>query len=112
MKVDDKFNMLYNQFKLIKNNNIDNDKLNEMNNKINELNTKLEQKDKEIKDILNQKDNVINEMNKKIINQESRIKDLEIKNLNELQIDINILVNEIKSDKLISLIRFSLSFIL
>ena len=41
MKVDDKFNMLYNQFKLIKNNNIDNDKLNEMNNKINELNTKL-----------------------------------------------------------------------
>ena len=42
MKVDDKFNMLFNQFKLIKNNNIDNDKLNEMNNKINELNTKLE----------------------------------------------------------------------
>ena len=82
MKVDDKFNMLYNQFKLIKNNNIDNDKLNEMNNKINELNTKLEQKDKEIKDILNQKDNVINEMNKKIINQESRIKDLENKNIN------------------------------
>ena len=82
MKVDDKFNMLYNQFKLLKNNNIDNDKLNEMNNKINELNTKLEQKDKEIKDILNQKDNVINEMNKKIINQESRIKDLENKNIN------------------------------
>ena len=82
MKVDDKFNMLYNQFKLIKNNNIDNDKLNEMNNKINELNTKLEQKDKEIKDILNQKDNIINEMNKKIINQESRIKDLENKNIN------------------------------
>ena len=82
MKVDDKFNMLYNQFKLLKNNNIDNDKLNEMNNKINELNTKLEQKDKEIKDILNQKDSVINEMNKKIINQESRIKDLENNNIN------------------------------
>ena len=82
MKVDDKFNMLYNQFKLLKNNNIDNDKLNEMNNKINELNTKLEQKDKEIKDILNQKDNVINEMDKKIKNQEERIKDLESKNIN------------------------------
>ena len=82
MKVDDKFNMLYNQFKLLKNNNIDNDKLNEMNNKINELNTKLEQKDKEIKNILNQKDNVINEMDKKIKNQEERIKDLESKNIN------------------------------
>ena len=82
MKIDDKFNMLYNQFKLFKSNNIDNDKIIEMKNEINELNTKLEQKDKEIKDILNQKDNVINEMNKKIINQESRIKDLENKNIN------------------------------
>ena len=82
MKVDDKFNMLYNHFKLLKNNNIDNDKLNEMNNKINELNTKLEQRDKEIKNILNQKDNIINEMNNKIINQEKRIKDLENKNIN------------------------------
>ena len=67
MKVDDKFNMLFNQFKSFKINNMNNDKIIEMNNKINELNTKLEQKDKEIKDILNQKDNIINEMNKKII---------------------------------------------
>ena len=41
MKVDDKFKMLYNQFKLFKSNNIDNDKIIEMKNEINELNTKL-----------------------------------------------------------------------
>ena len=82
MKVDDKFNMLFNQFELFKNNNMDNNKIIEMNNKINELNIKLEQRDKEIKDILNQKDNIINEMNEKIINLESRMKDLENKNIN------------------------------
>ena len=84
MKVDDKFNMLFNQFKLFKNIIDNNDKINEMNNEINQLNTKLEQRDKEIKDILNQRDNVINELNKKIINQEIRIKDLENKNINIL----------------------------
>ena len=41
MKVDDKFNMLFNQFELFKNNNMDNNKIIEMNNKINELNIKL-----------------------------------------------------------------------
>ena len=49
--------MLFNQFELFKNNNMNNNKIIEMNNKINELNIKLEQRDKEIKDILNQKDN-------------------------------------------------------
>ena len=57
MKVNDKFNMLYNQFKSFKNNNID--KSIEMNNKIIELNNKLDQRDKEIKEILIQKDSVI-----------------------------------------------------
>ena len=37
MRVDDKFNMLFNQFELFKNNNMDNNKIIEMNNKINEL---------------------------------------------------------------------------
>ena len=41
MNVDDKFNMLFNQFELFKNNNMDNNKIIEMNNKINELNIKL-----------------------------------------------------------------------
>ena len=41
MKVDDKFNMLFNQFELFKNNNMNNNKIIEMNNKINELNIKL-----------------------------------------------------------------------
>ena len=90
MKVDDKFNMLYNQFKSFKKNTIDKDKIIEMNNKISELNNKLEQKDKEIKNILNQKDNVINEMDKKIKNQEERIKDLESKNINIFLIQIKI----------------------
>ena len=80
MKVNDKFNMLYNQFKSFKNNNID--KSIEMNNKIIELNNKLDQRDKEIKEILIQKDSVINEMNKQIKNQENRIKDIETKNIN------------------------------
>ena len=82
MNVDDKFNMLFNQFELFKNNNMDNNKIIDMNNKINELNIKLEQRDKEIKDILNKKDNIINEMNEKIINLESRMKDFENKNIN------------------------------
>ena len=82
MKLDDKLNMIYNLFKLFKNDNIGDVKIFEINNKINELNTKLEQSDKKFKDILNNKDDIINEMNKKIINQENRIKDLENKNIN------------------------------
>ena len=88
MKVNDKFNMLYNQFKSFKNNNID--KSIEMNNKIIELNNKLDQRDKEIKEILIQKDSVINEMNKQIKNQENRIKDIETKNINILNITLYI----------------------
>ena len=44
MKVDDKFNLLFNQFKLFKSKNSDNAKIIEMNNKINELNIKLKKK--------------------------------------------------------------------
>ena len=36
--------MLFNQFELFKNNNMDNNKIIEMNNKINELNIKLNMK--------------------------------------------------------------------
>jgi len=86
MKFDDKFNMLYNQFKLVKKINNDNLNIIEMNNqKINELNIKLEKRDEEIRDILNKKDLIINEMNTKIINQENRIKELENNNINIFQ---------------------------
>ena len=86
MKFDDKFNMLYNQFKLLKKINNDNLNIIEMNNqKINELNIKLEKRDEEIRDILNKKDLIINEMNTKIINQENRIKELENNNINIFQ---------------------------
>ena len=80
IKFEDKFNMFYNQFKLIKN-IIDNNKIHEMNKIIIELNNKLEQKDKEIRDIIDTNNNNINEINKKIINLENRIKDLENKNI-------------------------------
>ena len=71
MKANDKFNLLFNQIKELKennNNNIDNSnkKIEQMNNKIKELNTKIEQKDKEMKEIINNKDNIINEMKQKM----------------------------------------------
>ena len=77
MKYNDKFNMLYNQFKLAKNTNNNNINMDEINKKFEELNNKIEQKEKEIqkiKDTINTKDNVINEMNKKIQDNEDRIK--------------------------------------
>ena len=85
MKVDDKLNMLFSQFKLFRSINMDNNKILEMNNKINELNIKLEQKD-----------NIINELNKKIINQEDRIKNLERKNINVFNESFNKPENESK----------------
>ena len=93
MKEKDKFDMLFNQFKLLKKNNYDNDKIEEMNNKINELNNKIDKKDEEIKDIINKKDLVINEINQKVISLENKIKELENKNIDI----INKYENEIKS---------------
>ena len=105
MKVDDKMNMLFSQFKLFRNMNMDNDKILLMNNKINELNIKLEQKD-----------NIINEMNKKIINQEERLKNLERKNINvfngnkKLNESVNKPENEVKIlDKKISYLENNLN---
>ena len=93
MKEKDKFDMLFNQFKLLKKNNYDNDKIEEMNNKINELNNKIDKKDEEIKDIINKKDLVINEINQKVISLENKIQELENKNIDI----INKYENEIKS---------------
>ena len=84
-KIEDKFNILYNKFKLIQNSNIDDDKITSMNNKIIELTNKLEQRDneiKEIKEIINIKDNAITEINKKLVNLENKVKILENKNIN------------------------------
>ena len=85
----DKFNMLFNQIKLLKNND------NENKNKINELNNKIEEKEKEIKDIINKKDIIINEMNQKILNlEETKIKNEKIiKNLEDCY---NKLLNKMK----------------
>ena len=98
MKEKDKFDMLFNQFKLLKKNNYDNDKIEEMNNKINELNNKIDKKDEEIKDIINKKDLVINEINQKVINQENKIQELENKNIdiiNKYENEIKLLNNKI-----------------
>ena len=69
----DKFNILYNEIKLMKKerNKIENNKeIEEMKNKINELNINIE----EIKDKLDEKDKIIKEMNeKKNINYENSI---------------------------------------
>ena len=98
MKEKDKFDMLFNQFKLLKKNNYDNDKIEEMNNKINELNNKIDKKDEEIKDIINKKDLVINEINQKVISLENKIKELENKNIdiiNKYEKEIKLLNNKI-----------------
>ena len=70
MKIDDKFNMLYSKFKLMKNNNDTN--MEQINNKIIELTNTIIQKDKEIKGMKNKNDKndiIINEINQKLINQ-------------------------------------------
>ena len=98
MKEKDKFDMLFNQFKLLKKNNYDNDKIEEMNNKINELNNKIDKKDEEIKDIINKKDLVINELNQKVISLENKIQELENKNIdiiNKYENEIKLLNNKI-----------------
>ena len=81
--LNDKFKMIFNQIRQLKNNNnnYDNDKVEELNSKIIELNNKIEQKDKEIKDIINKKDIIINDMNQKLLNQENKIKELESKHI-------------------------------
>ena len=98
MKEKDKFDMLFNQFKLLKKNNYDNDKIEEMNNKINELNNKIDKKDEEIKDIINKKDLVINEINQKVISLENKMQELENKNIdivNKYENEIKLLNNKI-----------------
>ena len=98
MKEKDKFDMLFNQFKLLKKNNYDNDKIEEMNNKINELNNKIDKKYEEIKDIINKKDLVINEINQKVISLENKIQELENKNIdiiNKYENEIKLLNNKI-----------------
>ena len=79
-KINDKFNILFNEVNLLKNKAFYN---NEMNNTIKNLNNKIE----ELEEIINNKDILINEMNNKILTQESRIKDLERRrNENEIKL--------------------------
>ena len=76
MKIEDKFNILFNELKLLKEKIIESENFEQMNNKIKDLDNKIGRKDEEIKNIINQKDNVIKEMNKKIVEQERKIKEL------------------------------------
>ena len=104
MKINDKFNMLFNQIKLLKNNNnniLDNYTIEKMNGKINELNNKINKKDEEIKDLINKKDIIINEINGKLLNQENKIKELENKNIelmNKYENNIKELLNKYDND--------------
>ena len=66
MNPDDKFKIMFNLIKELKNENID--IKNEMNNKINKLN-----------EIIQQKDKIINEMNSKLLNQGNKIEELDKK---------------------------------
>ena len=70
ININDKFNLLFNQIKILKNVNNNIDEIEKMNNKINELNNKIDKKDEEI-----------NKTNKKVLEQEIKIKELENKNI-------------------------------
>ena len=102
----DKFNILYNEIKLIKKerNKIESNKeIEEMKNKIlNELNINMKKREEGIKDILNEKDKIIKEMNEKIIKQDNEINEIKRKNINEI---INKRINEIEN-KLFNLSLF------
>ena len=93
----DKFNILYNEIKLMKKerNKIENNKeIEEMKNKINELNINMKKREEDIKDILDEKDKIIKEMNEKIIKQDNEINEIKMNDINEL---INKRINEIEN---------------
>ena len=79
MKEEDKYNLLFNEIKSLKNknNNINNEKIEQMNNRINELENKIEQKNEEIKKIINEKDVIINSMKDDISKLNNKIKEQE-----------------------------------
>ena len=81
ININDKFNLLFNQIKILKNVNNNIDEIEKMNNKINELNNKIDKKDEEIKNIINKNNIIINETNKKVLDKEIKIKELEKKNI-------------------------------
>ena len=80
MKEEDKYNLLFNEIKSLKNNNnnnFNNEKIEKMNNRINELENKIEQKNEEIKKIINEKDVIINDMKDEIRKLNNKIKEQE-----------------------------------
>ena len=111
--INDKFNILFNQIQLLKNNNT----IFELRNKINESNKIIKEKDEKIKEIKDNKDNLINELNNKIIEQEKKIKELEnqndglLKNEQKIQYENKIKLIEEKViviDRVINKIKFKL----
>ena len=93
----DKFNILFNEIKSLKNNNnnINNEKLEQMNNKINELENKIIQKNEEIKNIIKEKDIIIKDMKDEIIKLTNKIKEQETAINNNHNI-INDILNNIE----------------
>ena len=90
MNNNDKFNILYNQLKLINSSTNINESNSEIESKLNDLNKKEE----EIKNILNKKDILIKELNEKLLHQENEIKKIADKNINEI---INTKIGELES---------------
>jgi len=107
MSSKDKFNIIFNQIELLKENynKIEKDTIEKINIKINDLNNKIDKKDEEIRDIINKKDGEIKDIiNKKdgeikdIINKkDGEIKDIINKKDGEIKNIINKKDEEIKS---------------
>ena len=79
-KMEDKINIILEQIKSLKKNQVEKETIKQMNKKINELTNNMNKKDQETKELINEKNNIIEEMNKTIKEQEKRIKDLENQN--------------------------------
>ena len=92
MNIDEKINFLFNEIKLLKQNNASSfdQKINIMNNKIDNISDTLNKKEDDIKNIINEKDSIIKDLKEKLLKQENEIQKMnnkiqEIKNIiNEL----------------------------
>ena len=92
MNIDEKINFLFNEIKLLKQNNASSfdQKINIMNNKIDNIYDTLNKKEDDIKNLINEKDSIIKDLKEKLLKQENEIqkkksKIQEIKNIiNEL----------------------------
>ena len=98
MSDNDKLKYIFDNIKLIKNNNKTGEKeeLENIKNKLNELNLYINKRDKEIKDELKEKDTIIQNLNEKLTNQENIIKKINDNNniINKKYEDLENKLNE------------------